>query len=91
MIGLTKAAALEYGRHGIRVNAICPGYIATELTVGKDSLFTPKSLQAGLDHTALRRLAAPEEVAALVLWLLSEQASYITGASYPVDGGYTAN
>lgn len=91
VIGLTRAAALEYGRNGIRVNAVCPGYIATELTVGKTSLFTPKTLQAGLDKTALKRLAAPEEVAELVVWLCSDKASYITGASYTVDGGYTAN
>jgi len=90
VIGLTKAAALEYGRKGVRINAVCPGYVATDLTVGSKSLFTAEALKAGLDKTALRRIAAPEEVAAVVLWLCSDQASYVSGASYCVDGGFTA-
>lgn len=91
VIGLTKAAALEYGRRAIRVNAICPGFVETQLTVGESTAFTPEKLQAGLDRTALKRLASPEQVAALVLWLCSDAASYMTGASIPVDGGYTAS
>lgn len=91
VIGLTKAAALEYGRHGIRVNAICPGFVETRLTVGESTAFTAKKLQAGLERTALKQLASPEQVAATVLWLCSGAASYVTGASVPVDGGYTAS
>lgn len=91
VIGLTKAAALEYGRHSIRVNAICPGFVETQLTVGESSSFTPEKLQAELHRTALKKLAAPEQVAATVVWLCSDLASYITGVSVPVDGGYTAS
>lgn len=90
VIGLTRAAALEYGRHRIRVNAICPGYVETALTVGESSVFTPKSLQAGLDRTALKQLATAGQVAATVVWLCSDAAAYITGAALPIDGGYTA-
>lgn len=91
VIGLTKAAALEYGRHGIRVNAICPGFVETRLTVGESTAFTAKKLQAGLERTALKQLASPEQVAATVLWLCSGAASYVTGAALPIDGGYTAS
>src|SRR3546814_14104540 len=73
VIGLTKAAALEYGRNGIRINAICPGFVETQLTVGESTAFTPKKLQSGLDRTALKQLAKPEQIAALVLWLRSEE------------------
>lgn len=90
VLGLTKAAALEYGRNGIRVNAICPGYVETGMTVGETSMFTPKKLEAGLHRTALRRLARPAEIAELVVWLCSDSAAYVTGASYAVDGGYGA-
>lgn len=90
VIGLTKAAALEYGRNGIRVNAICPGYVASEMTIGKRALFNQKQLQTGIDKTALKRLATPEEIAEIVVWLCSEKAAYVTGASYTIDGGFTA-
>lgn len=90
VIGLSKAAALEYGHHGIRVNTVSPGYVETAMTVGPKSSFSAKALDAGLARTALRRLARPEEVAELVVWLCSAQASYITGADHAVDAGYTA-
>lgn len=91
VIGLTKAAALEYGRNSVRINAVCPGHVATEMTVGKDSLFDEKKLQAGLNRGAIRRMATPEEIAELVVWLCSDKASYVTGAIYTIDGGYTAS
>lgn len=90
VIGLTKSAALEYGRSNIRVNAICPGHVETGLTVGDKALFTPARLATELEKTALRRIATPEEIAALVVWLCSSAASYVTGASYSIDGGFTA-
>lgn len=90
VIGLTKSAALECGREGIRLNAICPGFVETPLTVGADSPFDERSLKAGLGRAAIRRLAQPEEVANLVAWLCSAQAAYITGGVFPVDGGYSA-
>ena len=87
VLGLTKAAALEYATHNIRVNSVGPGYIETPL------------LTSTLDDTALRaiaglhpvqRLGTSEEVAALVVFLASDQASFITGSYHLVDGGYTA-
>jgi len=89
VIGLTKVAALEGGRDGIRVNALCPGYIDTPMTTGAGSIFSQKKLDASVARGAIRRLAQPEEVAAMVVWLCSQQASYVTGASFTVDGGVT--
>jgi len=90
VIGLTKVAALEGGRDGIRVNALCPGYIDTPMTTGDHSIFSSRTLNAGIARAAIRRLAQPEEVAAMVAWLCSPRASYVSGASFTVDGGVAA-
>ena len=90
VIGLTKAAALEYGRYGIRINAVIPGYIETPMTTGKDSIFSPAVLQAGVNRAAFRRLAKPSEVAEMVEWLSSDKASFATGGTFTVDGGLSA-
>lgn len=89
VIGLTKAAALEYGHLGIRVNAICPGHVSTGLTVGEKSLFTPERLEKDIGKTALKRIASSEEIAEFVVWLCSDKAAYATGASYTIDGGFS--
>ncbi|MEA2160017.1 MAG: hypothetical protein QOD66_2397 [Solirubrobacteraceae bacterium] len=80
--GLTKVMALELGRHGIRVNAVAPGQIATRMTGQEDKPPSPISVPLG-------RAGDAREVAALISWLASEQAGYVTGASYVIDGGLT--
>ncbi len=88
VVGLTKTGALEYAKENVRVNAIGPGYIYTglvnEQTMGK------MAIQALETRHALHRLGEADEIAALVLWLASDKSSFVTGAYYPVDGGYLA-
>jgi len=87
VIAFTKAAAIEYGTKGIRANAICPGFIETEMSGGPGAAERFPDLVKG---TALKRGGQPEEVAELAAFLASDRASYITGAIIPIDGGSTA-
>jgi 3-oxoacyl-[acyl-carrier protein] reductase len=82
LIAFTKTAAVEVARRGITINAVAPGWIETDMTAGVDT--------ALLDSVPARRAGTPEEVAACVRFLVSEQASYVTGAVLSVDGGLAA-
>lgn len=87
VIGLTKAAALEYADQNIRINAIGPGYVLTPLV--KNAL-DDDTLKALVGLHPMGRLGEEQEIAELALWLNSEKASFVTGAYYNVDGGYLA-
>ncbi|MFH5883959.1 SDR family NAD(P)-dependent oxidoreductase [Halalkalibaculum sp. DA3122] len=87
VVGLTKAAALEYAQENIRINSVGPGYINTPLvqnSLDDETIDTLKGMHP------VGRLGEPEEVAELILWLASDKSSFVTGSYYPVDGGYLA-
>lgn len=87
VVGLTKAAALEYADKKIRINSVGPGYIKTPLvmnTLGADALNSLVALHP------IGRLGESHEIAEMILWLASSKSSFVTGAYYPVDGGYLA-
>ena len=97
--GLSKVAALEGAPHGVTSNCVSPGYVRTPLVanqiaaqaalhgIGEDEVVE----RVLLDRSAIKKLIEPEQVAALVLWLCGDHASALTGASLPIDGGWTAN
>lgn len=89
VVGLTRTAALEYATHNIRVNCVCPTAIETPMIMhGRRKLAeNPVALEAAKNYQAMKRMGQPEEVAAVNLWLCSDQASFITGRAMPVDGG----
>ncbi|HXJ19986.1 MAG TPA: SDR family oxidoreductase [Polyangia bacterium] len=90
VIGLTRTAALEYADKGIRVNAVCPGFIETPM-LERAGLTTNIEARASLEALhPIRRLGRPEEIADAVLWLCSPRASFVTGHPLFVDGGYVA-
>jgi len=88
VVGLTQNAAIEYSKHGIRVNAVGPGFINTPLLTEAGIDDATKTFLTGLHP--IGRLGESPEVAELVVWLSSDKASFVTGSYYPVDGGYLA-
>ena len=88
MVGLTRAYALNYASRGVRVNCVNPGFVETPLTAPLWD--DPNRLESTTARHPLGRLGQPEEIANAILFLVSEDASFITGVALPVDGGYTA-
>ncbi len=87
VIGLTEAAALEFAKKNIRINAVCPGIIETPML----ERFTKGEDQAMADQDPMGRIGRPEEIADSVLWLCSDKSSYVTGQALAVDGGWVAH
>ena len=88
-VGLTKTAAIDYVKKNIRVNCVCPSFVKTPIT---DALAVdyPEMIKAMFPYQPIGRLGLPEEIGQAVVWLASEDASFVTGAAFSVDGGYVA-
>lgn len=89
VVGLTRSAALENAKTGIRVNAVCPGVIKTPM-VDRITHEDPALVKSFTDMEPIGRMGKPEEIAEAVVWLCSDAASFVTGTAIPVDGGWLA-
>ncbi len=88
VIGLTRAAALDYAAQGIRVNAVCPGYIATPM-MDRFTGGTPEGRAKVISEEPIGRMGTPEEIADAVVWLCSDSAGFVVGSAMMIDGGQT--
>lgn len=88
LLSLTRTLGAEWARYNVRVNAIAPGYVATDLTAGM--LANPKYSEGIRAATPLNRVGTPDEIAGVAVFLASDAASYVTGSTYVVDGGISA-
>ncbi len=88
VIGLTKSVAIEYGKYNIRVNAVCPGFVETPILESVPQKILDYSTKL---RVPMRRIGQPQEVANSILWLLSEDSSYINGHQLLVDGGFSTS
>lgn len=89
VIGMTKCAALDYATAGIRINAVCPGVVDTEM-ITRAAHDDPAAIAAYANMQPIRRMGKPEEIATVVTWLCSDEASFVTGATIEADGGIMA-
>ncbi|ROV88689.1 hypothetical protein VSDG_09506 [Cytospora chrysosperma] len=89
VINMTRSDAIDYSRDGIRVNCVCPGVIATDMTMGSEEVREPMRLASNI--APMQRMGTPDEVAHAVLFLCSSDASFVQGHALVVDGGYTIN
>jgi len=88
VVGLTKTAAMEFARHGVRINAVNPGFVDTLMTAGVRAV-AAEHARVAAKHP-MNRFGNPNEIASGIAWLLSDEAPFLTGISMPIDGGYTA-
>jgi NAD(P)-dependent dehydrogenase (short-subunit alcohol dehydrogenase family) len=90
LIGLTRTLAAEWGGRGVRVNAVCPGWIKTEMDEADQGSgnYTDADI---IDRVPMARFAKPEDIAAAIVFLADERSGFINGVSLPVDGGWTAD
>ncbi len=89
LLQLSRALAVEWARYNVRVNAICPGWIETDLT--KPYMQDQKAIDAGLRQIPARRFGKPEDIGPLAVYLASDEASFVTGQAYVIDGGQIAH
>jgi NAD(P)-dependent dehydrogenase (short-subunit alcohol dehydrogenase family) len=90
VVGLSKVAALEYARQGVRVNVVCPGFVDTPLVASMNDV-RPGIVEGVTQANPMRRLGDPSEVANAVVWLLSDASSFVNGHAMVIDGGFTAS
>ncbi len=89
VVGLSRLAAVEFSRKGVRVNAVCPGMIDTPM-LDRLLSFVKAPKEAALRQQPIGRFGEPGEIGESVAWLLSDKSSFVTGVAMPVDGGYVA-